>query len=102
MSLSHEEMTFSIEDMPKWVIPEVTVFKCYIQHCNEIEGHNVPSAKLHIEGDRCYIVQDIVIGNACSYTLGYKYSYQIRSNYNRSVWSCVKNIQKLKPLNHEL
>lgn len=97
----NEDMTFNVEDMPDWVIPEVTVFKCYIRHCNNETGRNVPAAKLHIEDGRCYIVQDYVAGNLSMDTLGYKHSYQIRSENNRGVWACVKDIQRLKPLNHE-
>ena len=99
--MNPEEMTFDYKDLPAWIIPEITEFKCFIQHPNNGNGCDVPSAKVHIENGMYYIVQDYVQGNSCRNKLGYKYSFAIRCPGNSGVYGLVKNIERKRPLNHE-
>lgn len=99
--MKHDEMKFHCEDLPSWIIPEITVFKCYIQHPNADNGCDVPAAKVHIEDGLYYIVQDYVQGNHCKDKLGYKCSFAIRCPANPTVIGLVKNIQRGKLFNHE-
>lgn len=97
----NHELVFDCKDLPAWIIPEVTEFRCFMQHPNYGRGCDVPSAKVHIENGEYYIVQDYVQGISCANKLGYKYSFAIRCPGNERVSGLVKNIERRKLLNHE-
>lgn len=99
--MNSNEMEFDCKDLPSWIIPEITTFRCYMQHPNAENGVDVPSAKVHIENGMYYIVQDCVRGKDCVEKLGYKYSFAIRCPASPSVYGLVKNIRRGKLLNHE-